>query len=327
MTFMTRLAAVLLALLAWSPAQAQEAETQAPPACGTRPITIARMQWPTAALLAEIHARILAAELDCTVQVIPGDLATTASSMSTTGQPAVAPEMWITRVPEIWNAAIAAQTVRPAAPSFDIETFEGWFIPAYLAEAVPELTSVTALAANYQIFAGQEIKGRLLSCPIDWGCAVINRNLLAAHGLTNMFEVVEPANRFELDTLIAEAVSRREPVLFYYWQPNAILAQFDFRPLDMGAFNGEAFTCLGRRGCSAPQPSSFAPEQAVAALAEWVFAEAPGLARYFQRATMPVAAMNAMLLALSEPGATVESVAERFVADEAEIWRPWLGDQ
>ena len=43
----------------------------------------------------------------------------------------------------------------------------------------------------------------------------------------------QPANRFELDTLIAEAVSRHEPILFYYWQPNSVLAQFAFKSLDL----------------------------------------------------------------------------------------------
>ncbi|RYH02074.1 MAG: hypothetical protein EON57_10115, partial [Alphaproteobacteria bacterium] len=50
-----------------------------PPPCGTQPITIARMSWPSAELLAEIHARILRQAIDCTVQVTPGDLGATAS--------------------------------------------------------------------------------------------------------------------------------------------------------------------------------------------------------------------------------------------------------
>ncbi len=87
-----------------------EAPDEAPAPCGDQPITIARMQWPSAALLAEIHARLLTANFGCSVQVVPGDLAATGSSMGSTGQPGVAPEMWISRVADIWNAAMKAQT-------------------------------------------------------------------------------------------------------------------------------------------------------------------------------------------------------------------------
>jgi glycine betaine/proline transport system substrate-binding protein len=137
--------------------------------------------------------------------------------------------------------------------------------------------------------------------------------------------VVEPANRFELDTLIASAVSRKEPILFYYWQPNAVLAQFAFKQLDLGVFDKEAFACLGRIACAAPKPTSYAPDPVIVALAQWVYLEAPEVAAYLQRAHMPFAEMNALLQNLNEPGASVESVADAFVAARGEIWQGWVG--
>ena len=116
------------------------------------------------------------------------------------------------------------------------------------------------------------------SIAADWACAVINRNLLKAEGLDGQFEVVEPKNRFDLDQTIAAAVSRKEPILFYYWQPNATLAQFSFKPVDLGPFSKDDFACLGKRNCADPKPSSFAPEPVVTALAEWVFTGAPDVA-------------------------------------------------
>src|SRR5690606_25627294 len=112
-------------------------------------------------------------------------------------------------------------------------------------------------------------------CPLDWGCNIVNRNLLRATGLDQLFQVIEPANRFELDTLIAEAVGRQEAFVFYYWQPNAILAQFAFREVQLGAYNKENFQCLGRIVCANPQPSGFAPDPVIIAVSEWVYTEAP----------------------------------------------------
>ncbi|HUH77758.1 MAG TPA: glycine betaine ABC transporter substrate-binding protein, partial [Devosia sp.] len=158
-----------------------------PPPCGTQPITIARMSWPSAELLAEIHARVLQRAFGCEVRVIPGDLAATGSSMSITGQPAVAPELWVTRIAEVWNAGVEAQKLRAAAPTFADNQLEAWFIPDYLAAAQPQLKSAAALAPLMsQLNGGARL--RFISCPIDWACAVINRNLVAAYGLGDAVE-------------------------------------------------------------------------------------------------------------------------------------------
>lgn len=295
-----------------------------PPPCGTQPISIARMSWPSAALLAEIHARVLAREYGCETRVTPGDLGATGSSMGSTGQPAVAPEMWVTRIADVWNAGVEAQMLRPAAPTYTETQFEGWFTPAYLADAHPELSAVAGLATGLPALNnGQRM--RFISCPIDWACALINRNLVRALGLSEMLDLVEPANRFEMDTLIAEAVSRAEPILFYYWQPNAVLAQFNFVPLDMGAYDEDAAKCLARVDCAAPAPSAFVNETVVVALSEWVFTDIPAIAAYFQRSSLPLREMNILLAQLNESGATVEGVAERFVVERADVWHVWVG--
>ena len=139
-----------------------------PPPCGTQPITIARMQWPSSAILAEIHARLLKANFGCDVRVQEGDMATAGSSMGTTGQPAVAPEMWVTRIAEIWNAATKAQKVRQAGNSYAEPTFEGWFVPDYVVAQWPEATTIEGLKAHARDFAtGGSAKGRFVSCPVD----------------------------------------------------------------------------------------------------------------------------------------------------------------
>ena len=297
-----------------------------PPApCGNQPISIARMAWPSAALLAEIHARILKAQFNCTVQVLPSDLAPAISGMASAGQPAVAPEMWVSRVADAWNQAVTGQKLRQVGVSYQEGQFEGWYVPDYVLTAHPELRSATALKDDWQLFANGAPKAKFISCPADWACAVINRNLIKAEGLGALFDVVEPKNRFDLDQLIAGAISRKEPVVFYYWQPNAALSQFSFKSMDLGAYSKDDFLCLGKRSCDAPKPSSFAPEPVVIALANWVFTGAPQVAAYFQRAQMPMVEMNALLAALNEPGATVEGIADKFVQTREQVWRPWVG--
>jgi glycine betaine/proline transport system substrate-binding protein len=63
----------------------------------------------------------------------------------------------------------------------------------------------------------------------------------------------------------------------------------------------------------------------IVALAQWVYLEAPDVAGYFSRAHMPLAEMNALLQNLNEPGATLEGVADAFVAARGEVWQAWVG--
>ena len=306
------------------PVEAAPAPDAPPSICGTQPLTIARMSWSSAALLAEIHAGIISEAYGCEVRVVPGDLAATTSSMGSTGQPAIAPEMWVTRIVDVWNAASESQMLRSAAPTFAETTMEGWFVPAYLEGTFGGNLAASNIAPVLSTQT-QESPVRFISCPADWACAVINRNLIQAQGLSDLVQLVEPANRFEMDALIAEAVSRRDTFLFYYWQPNAVLAQVDFRAIDMGAFDEEAMQCLAKLDCADPKPSAYPSEMVVAAVAEWVFTEAPTIAGYFQRASFPLAEMNTLLAQLNEPEASVESVAQRFVAQRRDLWGAWVG--
>ncbi len=299
-------------------------EAAAPPPCGRRTVSIARMSWPSAAILAEIHARILASAFECDVRIVAGDLAATISSMGSTGQPQVAPEMWINRIADLWNGAMEGQQVRSAAATYSQSQFEGWYMPSTLAGSFTETPVAAELAlALPQLRADGRM--RFISCPVDWACSIINRNLIAAHGLTGMVELVEPANRLEMDRLIAEGLNRREPFLFYYWQPNAILAQLDFTAIDMGAYDEAAAQCLAERICADPRPSAFPSDSVVIALAERVFTDSPLVAGYFQRASLPLDEMNRLLAQLNEQGGTVEAVADRFVAERADLWQSWVG--
>ncbi len=315
------LAAVALMLAFAGAAQAQDS------GCGDTPITIARMQWPAAAILADIHAALISEQLGCPTDVVAGDLAATTSSMATTGQPEVAPELWIGRVAEVWNSALGTGEVRPAGQSYSGGSFEGWFVPQFVIADHPKLAKATDLDAFWQVFAEEGAKkAQLISCPADWACAVINRNLIRALGLSEHFEVVEPANRYEMDQLIGEAMSRKKPILFYYWQPNAVLAQFDFKQLDLGSFDAEAMKCLAQRDCADPKPSAFAMEPVVIGVASRLYTEAPRVAVYLQKASMPLNEMNALLAWQNAEGATPEEVAGHFVSTRQEVWQAWTGD-
>ncbi len=296
-----------------------------PSACGNEPVSIALMQWPSAAILAYVHAQIITEQYGCDVKIISGDMVTTASSMATAYEPSIAPEMWVNRISEIWNLALENNIMRKAAPSFSGSALEGWFIPHYIAKNHPDLTSALVLKDYFKVFSINGQKAKFISCPKDWACSVINRNMLKALGLNAYFDIVEPSDRFELDNIIADAVSRREAILFYYWQPNSILAQLDFLQLDMGEYNSKNAKCLAQIECTKLKASSFAPEPVSIILVDKLFTQSPQIAAYFQRASMPIKEMNRLLALQSEGTKDAKEVANWFVSERKEIWKKWIG--
>ncbi|MCB1518194.1 MAG: hypothetical protein KDJ19_11335 [Hyphomicrobiaceae bacterium] len=293
--------------------------------CSGRVINIARMQWPSAAILAEIHKHVLTEYFGCSAQVVPGDLSASLSSMATTGQPAIAPEMWITRVAAIWNSMSETQQVRALAPSFSGGSPEGLFVPRHVADAYPDILSLDGLKAAVAAQAATGEKFTFVSCPQNWACSVINRNLIRALGIADGVDLAEPANRFEMDALIGQAVSSDKKIIFYYWQPNALLAQFDMPEIDLGAYDEEAAKCLASRACTAPEVSDFATDDVDIAVSEWMFDAAPQVTSYLARASIPYEIFNGLLAYQAETNAEPEAVAAYFYETEAALWHSWVG--
>src|SRR5690606_2656583 len=281
--------------------------------CATPEFTIAAMPWPSSEILAHVHALLIEDRFDCRVRVFAGDPSATLSSMGTTRQPAAAPEVWASRVPEAWNAAIQAGGVRSAGPTFSGGPLEAWFVPSYVIAASSDLTSAAALAENAAAFAEEGEAARCYSCPEDWACSILNRNLLAAYGLAAHFAVITPRDRADLDQALAAAVAENQPIVTYYWQPNALVARLDLVPLDMGGFDENAMFCAAQPDCVPFTPTAFPEETVVDALADWVFTDAPLVAAYFERARMPIEEMNQLLAWQIDNDARPEEVAAHFI--------------
>lgn len=331
----------LLAALAAAPAmaQVQMLETRqlggtgaqrAVPAnpCASDDFTIAEMGWPSAAILAHIHAKVIVARFDCPVRVVAGDPEATLSSMTTTRQPAMAPEIWASRHADLWNGALRAQSVRAAGATFGSGPLEAWFVPRYVIGDHPGLTAADQLADYWEVFAGEgEEKAEIISCPPEWACAMTTPKMVDAYGLGERFEVFEPFDRFTLDRTISERVAQRQPVLAYYWQPNALISRLDLVPLEMGPFDLGNAQCMALADCVPFGGSSYAPDTVVIAAAEWVFTDAPEIAAYLSRAQMPLEEMNRLLAWQAEHEATPDEVATHFIVTNPQMWQGWTGSE
>ena len=322
-------AALVVALMAsaTSPSFAQDADAT----CGTdRTIDIAEMTWPSAAALAQIHAKILDAGFGCNVEIVTGDTVPTTSSMVLCGSPAVAPELWTSTVQEQWEDALEEGTVVALGDAISDGTIEGWFIPRYTQEAHPEITSAEAAIANPQVFADPEdaSKGRMYTCPPGWGCELATGALFEAYDMGETWNLFSPGSGGALDASIARAFTREEPILFYYWGPTAILGKFDAVALDMGETKPDVYACNTNPDCDEPAGITAYPSSpAIVGAAAWLPEEAPAVAEYFAQVGLTNDEISELLVYGDENQADAEATAVNFLKSKEDVWTGWVSPE
>lgn len=313
-----------LAVAASTPASAQGAAL-----CGTdRTIDIAEMGWPSAAALAHIHALILEHGYGCSAEIVAGDTVPTAASMTSRGTPALAPELWTSSVEEAWKKGIADGIVVELGDAITDGTVEGWFIPRYVQEANPELTTAEAVIARPDLFPDAEdaTKGRLYSCPPGWACELSTSALYEAFDMGSKgWNLFSPGSGGALDASIARAFTRDEPILFYYWGPTSILGKYDAVQLDLGPVKPDVYACNTDTDCAdAPGVTAYPSSPAVIGVAAWLPKEAPAVAEYMAKAGLTNAQISTLLVYGDENKADAAETARNFLKTEEALWTSWV---
>lgn len=319
-------AAMTLALLSLStPAALAQDDTTS---CGVdRTIDIAEMTWPSAAALAHIHATILETGFGCDVEIVTGDTVPTSSSMLTRGTPAIAPELWTSAIEEPWSEGLEAGEVVQLSDAITDGTIEGWFIPRYVQEAHPELTTAEAVIARPDLFADPEepSQGRLYSCPPGWACELSTSALFEAFDMEDTWNLFSPGSGGALDASIARAFTREEPILFYYWGPTAILGKYDAVQLDLGETKPDVYACNTDADCNEPAGVTAYPSSpAVVGAAAWIKEDAPAIADYFSKVGLTNAEISELLVYGDENQADAAATAENFLKTKEDLWTNWV---
>lgn len=318
------LAGSVLAVAAWfsQPALAQDVS------CGTdRTIDIAEMTWPSAAVLAHVHAAILEKGFGCKVEIVTGDTVPTASSMLSRGRPAVAPELWTSVIKASWEEGLQNGKVVDLGDAITDGTVEGWFIPRYVQEAHPELKSGSDVIARPDLFPDPEdpSKGRLYSCPPGWACELSTTALFKAFDMGDKWNLFSAGSGGALDASIARAFLREEPILFYYWGPTAILGKFDAVQLDLGEAKPDVYACNTDPDCTNPPAVTAYPSSpAVVGAAQWIKDEAPTIAEYFSKVGLTNAQISELLVYGDENKADAAATALNFLKTKSDVWNDWV---
>jgi glycine betaine/proline transport system substrate-binding protein len=285
--------------------------------CGE--VSITEMNWASSALITEVSKFLMEQGYGCEVKKVPSATVTAATSLAENGKPDIATEMWYNSAP-VYGELEAAGKVNTVADVLSDGGVEGWWIPAYLAESNPELTTIDGILAN-----PAAVGGRFHNCPEGWGCRVANDNYKVAyefekHGL----EVFDHGSGETLATSIAEAYADKKPWFGYYWAPTSVLGKYPMVKVDVGPYVEEIHTCAQKTDCADPGKSAFATARVVTGVTNDFATNNPEIAELMGNVSFTNALMGELLAWQEDNSASAEETAVHFLNNHKDIWSEWL---
>ncbi len=288
-----------------------------------RPIIFAGLDWDSVGFHNAVARRILEAGYDCKTDAIPGSTIPMLQGVAQ-GDIDIAMEIWKDAVTEVWQRALARGQVTEIGVNFP-DAVQGWYIPRYVAEAHPDLKSVSDLARYKKIFADPEEpgKGRFYNCVAGWSCEVVNTNKLRAYKLSADFTNFRPGTGTALSAAIAGATLKREPILAYYWGPTWVLGAYDLVKLQEPAWNEADW-----KGLATTPDYPVAVDYPVVEV--WIGANAkfaksaPEITAFLAKYRTSAALINEALGYMRTTKGDDSKAAIRFLKTQPRLWTTWV---
>ena len=269
------------------------------PACEvSHPVRFGGMNWESNLVLTEIERRILEKGYGCQTDVLPTETLPALAALGR-GDLEVNSEIWQNSIAEPWAKAESSGKVKAVGTAF--MGAEGWYIPRYVAERLPDLKSIEDLPKFKDEFADSEDpgKGRFYGCPAGWGCEVVTSQIFKAD-------------------------KRKRNIVFYYWSPTPVVGSMDLVRLKFPPYDKAKHKCLTDADCANPEVVDY-PENPVLTAVNTKFSEqAPKATEFLSKVSLPVDVVNGMLAHMDEESLEAPDVADWFLKNHADIWTKWV---
>lgn len=291
-------------------------------------IKIAELNWPSGTILAHIDTVILKIGYGHKVEIVPGGTEATITSMLATESPNIFSEAWTSFLGAGYDEAVAEGKLLTASIGVIEGAGEGFYVPDYVLEAHPELTSFEKVLEHPELFPHPEdaTKGGIAICPDGWACQMQHQNLFEAFDMeAKGWKLINPGSGVGLDAAWTGAVTKKENFFGYYWSPTLLvgklgLSKLPFETEFAGQENWECIT-LPDDECIGPKPSAY-PETIIATVV--TSGLHPDVMVYLSKRQMPGDVLNTLLIYSNDNQASPTDVAIEFLKSHKETWSKWV---
>ena len=288
--------------------------------CGD--VSITEMNWASSQIITEVSKFLLEQGYGCAVEKVPSATTTSVASLAENGEPDIVTELWLNSTGDVYARLEADGKVSRLADVIDPGGLEGWWIPAYVAEAHPDLTTIEGILANPEL-----VGGRFNNCPDGWGCRIVNDNLITALGMRESgIEVFDHGSGETLTTSIAAAYEDEEPWFGYYWGPTAVLGQYKMSKVAIGDIDTDIHSRNQNADNPDPGVSDFPPAPVLTVATAGLTEREPDVAELMRMVSFDVDLLSTLLAWQQESSASAEEAAVYFLANYSDVWSQWIND-
>jgi len=199
----------------------------------------------------------------------------------------------------------------------------GWYIPAYLLEDYPELETWEGFVDDEiaEMFATAETgsKGQFLAGAPGW--TQYDAEIIENLGLN--LEVVSAGSEEAILAAVEAAYRRQQPILFYFWTPHSIHAQYDLVPIALPEYSDECY-----EGAAEGDTDAIACDYPADELLKIFWAELktemPEVHTFLSRMEYSTEDQISMIAAVELDGLSIDEAAQAWIDENPEVWEAWL---
>ena len=288
--------------------------------CGE--VSIAEMNWASAQIVTAVTNFLLTQGYACDVTVVPSDTTPAVTSLAENNEPDIVPELWVNSAGDAYKKLKEGGKIVEMTSVLDPGGVEGWWIPTYLAEAHPELTTIQGILENPEL-----VGGMFNNCPDGWGCRIVNDNLSRAYDLEgNGIEVFDHGSGETMSTSMASAYGSKEPWFGYYWGPTTPMGKFDMTSVDLGEYDEAAHSANQNADNPEPKASAFPTAPVLTVMTKDFHDNNPEIAKFIGNVTFKTDEMSKLLAWQGDNNASNEEAAVYFLQNNKDVWADWLNE-
>lgn len=288
--------------------------------CGE--VSITEMNWASNTVVTSVAKFIMEQGYGCDVTVVPSDTVPAVTSVAENGEPDIVTELWLNSAGEAYLRLEEQGKIERLTKVLRPGGVEGWWIPTYLAEEHPELTTIEGIMENPEL-----VDARFNNCPDGWGCRVVSDNLIKALDLeASGIEVFNHGSGETLASSMASAVQSEEPWFGYYWGPTVPLGKFDMTRVELGEYKPEVHKRNQTQDAENPGVSEFPAATVLTSVTTDFKDREPEVAEMLSHLSFETATMSSLLAWMDKNNATAEEAAVYFLSNYGDEWSSWLNE-
>lgn len=290
-------------------------------------VKIGDLSWTGAKAIGYVIQAVIEGPLDSEAEIVEGmsDGSVIAAGMDKgDGSVDVYSDLWMPNRQAIWDKYIdEAGTVAHNIPYKGTQRI---YVPSHMADRVSSIEDLKDPEIAAMFDKDGNGKGEYWAGDAGWKSTRMWQVKFKSYGLDELWEAeVLPQDTFKAQ--LKTAVTREQPILFYYWTPEWIHAAYDITPIEEPArtegcedvnLDAEDWLEVSTFACASQDASIYV------AYSKSLEQRNPPVAKFLSQLAMDPDTINDWILKIGRDKMDPRDVAEEWVANNADVVNGWI---